>query len=49
MVETYEEFLAYMEAVRENFDFVSDVKFAVANEEWDLLRAIIEETPNSVK
>ena len=49
MVETYEEFLAYMESVRDNFDFVSDVKTAVANEEWDLLRAIIEDTPNSVK
>ena len=49
MVETYEEFLQYMQAVRENFDYVCDVKNAVANEEWDLLRGIIEDTPNSVK
>jgi len=49
VVETYDEFLAYMESVRDNFDFVCDVKHAVANEEWDLLRAIIEDTPNSVK
>ena len=49
MVETYEEFLAYMESVRDNFDFVYDVNTAVANEEWDLLRSIIEDTPNSVK
>lgn len=38
-----------MEYVRENFDFVYQVKSAVANEEWDILRAIIEETPNEVK
>jgi hypothetical protein len=49
MVETYEEFLAYMESVRDNFDFVYDVKAAVANEEWDLLRSVIEDAPNSVK
>lgn len=49
MVETYEEFLEYMQAVRENFDFVLDVKHAVANEEWDLLRGIVEDTPNEVK
>ena len=49
MVETYEEFIVYMENVRENFDFICDVKSAVANEEWDLLRAIIEDTPNHVK
>jgi hypothetical protein len=49
MVETYEEFIAYMEKVRDNFDYVCDVKTAVANEEWDLLRAIIEDTPNDVK
>ncbi len=49
MVETYEEFLVYMESVRDNFDFIADVKTAVANEEWDLLRAIIEDTPNNVK
>ena len=41
--------LAYNEAVRDNIDFVLDVKTAVANEEWDQLRAIIEETPNDVK
>jgi len=49
MVETYEEFIAYMESVRENFDFVCDVKSAVANEEWNLLRDIVEDTPNHVK
>lgn len=49
MVETYEEFIAYMEKVRDNFDYVCDVKTAVANEEWDLLRAIIEDTPNDIK
>lgn len=49
MVETYKEFIAYMEKVRDNFDYVCDVKAAVANEEWDLLRAIIEDTPNDVK
>lgn len=43
------ELLAYNEAVRENIDFVFQVKEAVANEEWDQLRAIIEETPNDVK
>jgi len=43
------ELLAYNEAVRENIDFVFQVKEAVANEEWDMLRAIIEETPNDVK
>jgi len=49
MVETYEEFLSYMEAVRNNFDFICDVKTAVANEDWDILRGIIEDTPNEVK
>ena len=49
MVETYEEFLEYMQAIRENFDYVCDVKHAVANEEWDLLRGIIDDTPNDVK
>ena len=49
MVETYEEFLEYMQAVRDNFDYVYDIKHAVANEEWDLLRGIIEDTPNEVK
>jgi len=43
------ELLAYNEAVRDNIDFVFQVKEAVANEEWDQLRAIIEETPNDVK
>ena len=43
------ELLRYNEAVRENIDFVFQVKEAVANEEWDTLRAIIEETPNDVK
>lgn len=49
MVETYEEFLEYMQAVRDNFDYVYDVKHAVANEEWDLLRGIIEDASNEVK
>lgn len=49
MVESYEEFLSYMEAVREHFDYIVDVKDAVANEEWDLLRGIIEDAPNEVK
>ena len=43
------ELLAYNEAVRDNIDFVFQVKEAVANEEWDMLRAIIEETPNDLK
>ena len=43
------ELLAYNEAVRKNIDFVFLVKQAVANEDWDELRAIIEETPNDVK
>ena len=41
--------LAYNAAVRDNIDFVLDVKTAIANEEWDQLRAIIEETANDVK
>jgi hypothetical protein len=49
MVETYEEFIVYMDHVRENFDFICDVKSATANEEWDLLRAIVEDAPNNVK
>jgi hypothetical protein len=49
MVESYEEFLEYMKCVRENFDYVDQVKTAVANEEWETLRAIVEETPNKVK
>lgn len=43
------ELIAYNEAVREHFDFVYQVKEAVANEEWQTLRAVIEETPNDVK
>jgi hypothetical protein len=43
------ELLAYNEAVRKNIDFVFLVKQAVVNEDWDELRAIIEETPNDVK
>lgn len=49
MVESHEEFLEYMKCVRENFDYVDQVKTAVANEEWEALRAIVEETPNEVK
>jgi hypothetical protein len=43
------ELLAYNAAVRDNIDFVLDVKTAIANEEWDQLRAIIEDTANDVK
>ena len=43
------EWIAYNEAVREHFDFVYQVKEAVANEDWEMLRAVIEETPNDVK
>jgi hypothetical protein len=43
------ELIAYNEAVREHFDFVYQVKEAVANEDWEMLRAVIEETPNDVK
>jgi len=49
MVTNQEEFLAYMKVIREEFDFISQVKSAVANEEWEALRCIIEETPNEVK
>lgn len=49
MVESHEDFLEYMKCVRENFDYVCQVKTAVANEEWEMLRAIVEETPNEVK
>ena len=49
MVESHEEFLEYMKCVRENFDYVCQVKTAVANEEWETLRAIVEETPNEIK
>ena len=34
------EFLAFMEAVRENFDWVSFAKCAIHNEDWDELAAI---------
>lgn len=49
MVASEEEFLAYMKVIREEFDFIYQVKSAVANEEWELLRCIVEETPNEVK
>jgi len=38
-----------MKVVREEFDFIQQVKSAVANEEWEVLRCIVEETPNKVK
>ena len=41
--------IAYIHAIDEHFDFVAGVKSAIANEEWDTLRCIIEETPNKVK
>ena len=49
MVTGEEEFLAYMKVIREEFDFIYQVKSAVANEEWEALRCIVEETPNEVK
>ena len=49
MVTNEEEFLAYMKVIREEFDFIYQVKSAVANEEWETLRCIIEETPNEIK
>lgn len=49
MVASEEEFLAYMKVIREEFDFIYQVKSAVANEEWEQLRCIVEETPNEVK
>ena len=49
MVDNYDEFIAYMKCVRDNFDYVCQVKTAVANEEWEMLRAIIEEESNDVK
>jgi predicted lactoylglutathione lyase len=49
MVTGEEEFLAYMKVIREEFDFISQVKSAVANEEWETLRCIVEETPNEIK
>ena len=41
--------IAYVHAIDEHFDFVANIKSAVANEEWDTLRCLIEETPNEVK
>ena len=41
--------IAYVHAIDKHFDFVASIKSAVANEEWDTLRCIIEETPNEVK
>ena len=38
-----------MKCVRDNFDYVWQVKTAVANEEWEMLRVIIEEESNDVK
>ena len=38
-----------MKVVREEFDFIQQVKSAVANEEWETLRCIVEETPNEIK
>jgi hypothetical protein len=49
MVSGEEEFLAYMKVIRDEWDFINQVKSAVANEEWEALRCIIEETPNEVK
>jgi hypothetical protein len=49
MVTNEEEFLAYMKVIREEFDFIYQVKSAVANEEWETLRCIVEETPNEIK
>jgi len=49
MVASEEEFLAYMKVIREEFDFIYQVKSAVANEEGEQLRSIVEETPNEVK
>jgi hypothetical protein len=49
MVTNEEEFLAYMKVIREEFDFICQVKSAVANEEWETLRCIVEETPNEIK
>ena len=49
MVASEEEFLAYMKVIREEFDFIFQVKSAVANEEWETLRCNVEETPNEVK
>ena len=38
-----------MKVIREEFDFICQVKSAVANEEWETLRCIVEETPNEIK
>ena len=38
-----------MKVIREEFDFIYQVKSAVANEEWETLRGIVEETPNEIK
>jgi len=38
-----------MKVIREEFDFIYQVKSAVANEEWEILRCIVEETPNEIK
>jgi len=38
-----------MKVIREEFDFIYQVKSAVANEEWETLRCIVEETPNEIK
>jgi len=43
------EWIEYIHAIVEHFDFVCSIKSAVANEEWETLRCIIEETPNEVK
>lgn len=43
------EWIDYVHAIDEHFDFVASIKSAVANEEWEALRCIIEETPNEVK
>ncbi len=43
------EWIEYIHAIDEHFDFVVSIKSAVANEEWETLRCIIEETPNEVK
>ena len=49
MVANEKEFLVYMKVIREEFDFICQVKSAVANEDWEQLRCIVEETPNEVK
>jgi len=43
------EWIDYVHAIDEHFDFVASIKSAVANKEWETLRCIIEETPNEVK